>query len=168
MNWSTNRLLSLIGLLIFFCCNACKKIPGVSPPLSANLVARWQWVRTVTPTRTITPQTAGYGQELRFGNDGVNGDCILFYRNDTLQTKHLELKSFYQEGTDAEGNYTLLLQYGGGPTSGAHFIKYRFKKNEQNVVDEMQTSALLLNYSEQADTVRHFYQWRGHITGPLN
>jgi len=136
-------LLSFIFVVLVGC---EKSRCGCAPPLSSGLMGKWNWIKTVTPSGTITPQTAGYNRIFQYENEGYN--YIAFYKNDSLYLKLLESRNF---GDEDLGKLTILKQY------GSQYMKYYLNKNTGNGPLEMQTSELMNTYSEKADTVRHYY-----------
>ncbi|KAA9347782.1 hypothetical protein [Larkinella humicola] len=143
-----------IFLTLLFCLGvqACDKPGcGCAPPLSSELMGKWEWIKTVTPTQVITPQTMGNRRILQHENDG-NVDYVAFYQNDSLYLKLVRSRNFNQEDKDQR---TILENY------GTHQMKYFLIGRDYRVTREMQTSDLMKAYTEQADTVRHFYKYAG-------
>jgi hypothetical protein len=153
MNYSNSifRWYLLLNLTTFLLQGCPSKSPA-PVPIASRLVGRWEWTKTVTPTRTFTPELTGYREELNFANDG-NFDFVAFYRNDELKRKLVETRGAGQ--TDNKAN-TVLLKYGNDG-----YIKYYLKFSQDHVVEQIETSDLLPVYSEQADSVRHFYRYVG-------
>lgn len=130
---------------------ACEKPDcGCAPPLSSELMGQWQWVKTVTPTRVITPQSAGFKRLFEHENDGTTGDYIAFYRNDSLYYFDRPVRTFYQEDRRLQ---TVLAQY------GDRYLKYYLKTS--STPREMEMSELMPVYNEKADTIRHYYRYIG-------
>jgi hypothetical protein len=57
-------LLSLALCLLLLTCSTpdC----GCIPPIDSIQAGRWAWVKTVTPSRTLTPQQAGYTRSMSY------------------------------------------------------------------------------------------------------
>ena len=141
-------LISVFSLLL----QSCEKPDcGCAPPLSSELMGKWEWVKTVSPSRTITPQTVGYGRLFQHENDGSR-DYIAFYQNDSLYLQLVQSRTFYQED---KKKATVLEQY------GAQYLKYYLTRGSDNGAREMQTSELMKSYAEEADTIRHYYKFVG-------
>lgn len=142
-----------ISLLLVFCLlQACEKPGcGCAPPLASELMGKWEWVKTVTPSRTITPQTAQYTRILHHENDG-NADYVAFYQNDSLYLKLVQSRTFYEED---KKQLTVLEKY------GSQYLKYYLTRGSDHVAREIQTSELMKTYTEKADTIRHYYKFVG-------
>lgn len=148
-------VLIILGLMACLFLQACEK-PNltcgcVASPLSSQLMGKWEWVKTVTPSRTITPQIMKYSRIFQHENDGSR-DYIAFYRNDSLYLQLTQSRTFYQED---KKQFTVLEQY------GSQYLKYYLSGSTDYTSREMQTSELMAIYSEQADTVRHYYKYKG-------
>lgn len=142
--WRPVLLFSLVTL------QACPI--GSPPPIGGDLDGRWDLYKIVTPTRTMTPATLGYRQDMNLTGDGSSGYAV-FYRNDTLHSKFTRDRTF--EETDNRRNTVIDRYYNVG------YIKYYLKYNQQNVVTELETSEFLKQYTQQADSVRYFYKYAG-------
>lgn len=117
--------------------------------LSTSKTGTWEWVRTTTPTRTLTPQSVGYTKQLAVATD--NGkNYVGFYRNDTLQRRINETPTDTTHTFVDVDRQTVLIKYG-----GAGFIKYQVGNTEQ---DMLTISEVLNPYSLQADMVHSLYQ----------
>lgn len=114
-------------------------------------MGKWEWVKTVSPSRTITPLSEGYSRVLQHENDG-NRDYIAFYQADSLYLQLTQSRTFYQEDKE---RFTVLNQY------GSQYLKYYLTRSTGNTNREMQTSALMNTYTEKADTIRHYYRYIG-------
>ena len=106
---------------------------------------RWDWVRTVTPTRTITPASASYAEDLSIVND-----YTVFYRSDTLRIKVEQDRSVHVV-VDNQNN-TVLLRY-----RSFGYVKYFLRFNQNKTVENIEFGDPMAVYSEKADTVRHYY-----------
>lgn len=115
-------------------------------------MGKWEWVKTITPSDTITPETVGYEQTFQFDNDGKN-NFIAFYKNDSLTLRLVPVQSAYQE--DVQEN-SFIEQY------GSQFLKYYLKKGTYNwpTEHEMQTSEFLPS-RDATGTSRHHYRYLG-------
>lgn len=143
-----------IVLTLVFCSvlQACERPDcGCAPPLSSELMGKWEWIKTVSPSRTITPQSMKYSRVFHHENDGSR-DYIAFYQNDSLYLELTQSRTFYQED---KKQFTVLEQY------GSQYLKYYLTRGSDNVAREMQTSELMKMYSEKADTIRHYYKFVG-------
>lgn len=139
----------LILTLCVFATGCEHKLCGcIAPPLSSEAMGKWEWLKTVTPSQTITPESAGYSRTFEFENDG--SDYIAFYQNDSLYLRMVQSRDFYKEDRD---KHTFINQY------GSKFIKYYLSRNPPNEIREMQTSELLSSYENAVDTVRHHYRY---------
>jgi hypothetical protein len=110
-------------------------------------MGRWKWVRTETPSETLSPSTEGYEEDLTIGNNGSN-DYTVIYRADTLFFSSLIVRNVQE---DKKANTVLI------PYSSGGYIKYFLKFNENNIVTEIERSEIMKEYSESADTVRYVY-----------
>lgn len=138
--------ISLIFICLLFLCS-CEKSHPI--PLTSKLVGRWEWVRTETPSKTITPETEGYNEDLSFGNNG-DYDYVVIFREDTLW-----LPLFVSRSKDGEIDYkagTVLQAYRNG-----NYIKYFLKFDQNKIVQEIERTELMDEYSMSVDTIRHFY-----------
>ncbi|MEO6287250.1 MAG: hypothetical protein ABIN80_00020 [Dyadobacter sp.] len=120
----------------------------MAPPLSSELMGKWEWIKTVTPSQTITPESVGYSRTFQHENDG--SDYIAFYQNDSLYLRMVESRDFYKEDL---AQLSVIKQY------GSKFIKYYLSRNPGSDIREMQTSELLNSYENSVDTVRHYYRY---------
>ncbi len=149
------KTLTLSVIRIFLCVSfllvikGCFPPAGSKPPLAAELIGRWDWVRTVTPTRTITPASAGYAEDLSISNNG-NNDYAVFYRSDTLRIKVEQDRSVY-EVADNRNNTVLLRYWAFG------YVKYFLRFSQDKTVENIEFGDPMAVYSEKADTVRHYY-----------
>lgn len=155
------RLLIKIGLLSCMCLlllvGSCEVISFVDsgPPIHAELTGSWEWVRTESPSGTITPETEGYEEDISFGNNGEY-DYMVIYRNDTLWLPLFESRRKYVEA-DNKAN-TILIHY---RHEGS--IKYFLRFNQYKTLQEFERSELMEEYTESADTIRHIYVWKSSI-----
>ncbi len=142
------RLNYLFFLLISM--SGCHQDPTL--PLASYLGGRYEWTKTTTPTRTITPGTAGYHEDLTLYNDS-KGQYIAFFRADTLF--YLGDVSGTPTESDSKGSALLYAVRSSGNTA---YIKIYLSFNADNSVELISTSRVMTTYTGSADTVRSFYQ----------
>ncbi|MBE9464189.1 hypothetical protein ACFP1I_06655 [Dyadobacter subterraneus] len=140
------------ALLFLFCsvflasCND-NKCDCIAPPFETNLQGQWKWVKTTTPTKTITAEAAGINRTINFFNDG-RSDLVTFYQSDSLKSTLVRSR----EGASADKkNLIYLMKF--NPDG---YIKFYMKDYSL-----LETSELMKDYTEKADTIRHFYQYIG-------
>jgi hypothetical protein len=137
-------------LLLTFCTSiffSCKDtICGCAPPLITRLHGQWEWIKTETPSQTITPQQTENSQEMNFSNDSM-GYYVTYYHADSLLSKWLFGLSGHQEN---EKENTIIVRF--NPNG---YMKFILKG------DKMETSGFMNAYSSKSDTVRHYYQYKG-------
>lgn len=121
-------------------------------PLAAYLGGRYKWVKTTTPSKTITPTMVGYQEDLTLSSDS-KGQYLAYYRNDNLFLE-ADVKATPVE-SDGETN-SLLYDLG-----EKGFIKVYLSVNANNAVTSISTSTIVENYSPEADTVRAYYELTG-------
>ncbi|MCF2447632.1 hypothetical protein L0657_26995 [Dyadobacter sp. CY345] len=140
----------ILAALLLACENKVPNCGCVAPPLASTLMGKWEWIKTVTPTKTITPENAGYKRTFQYDNDG-SSNFIAFSQNDSVYLRFAPVRGSYKE--DLEEN-TITEQY------ESKFLKYYLKKGSYNwpAEHEMQTSELL-PFQNSADTIRHFYKY---------
>ncbi len=111
-------------------------------------IGTWEWVKTVTPSRTITPQSAGYSERMK-----VDGD-VDYFRDGKL------VKSLRRSGNDVRDNaaLTILFPFIDDSTNKNYQLKFYVHFNEQDGVDRIETSELMSVYSQAADTVKIYYR----------
>ena len=115
----------------------------------------WEWVQTTTPTRTITPQSIGYTQQVAVTSDNA-GAYIAFYRNDTLQRRENETSTDTAHTFVDDTRRTVTVKYG-----GAGFIKYTL------IVDNTTlTISEFLPNSYTPDTVKNVYKKANPVLYP--
>jgi hypothetical protein len=143
-------LFIILATILSACENGVPTCGCVAPPLGSTLMGKWEWVKTITPTKTITPENAGYKRTFQYDNDG-NSDFIAFYKNDSVYVRITPVRGSYKE--DLKQN-TIIQQY------GSQFLKYYLKKGPYNspTEQEMQTSELLPSQNA-VDTIRHYYRY---------
>lgn len=147
-------LLTFFTISLALCIQSCSRVCGcVSPPMSSELMGQWEWTRTETPSRTVTPQTAGYTQTLEYGNDQTN-NYLAIYRNDTLSMRLGLVRGSTQENTR---EFSVLEKY------ASLYPKSYLIRNSTHPNREIYTSELMENYSAKADTVRHYYKFKGYV-----
>lgn len=138
--------IALIGFSLLIL-NSCEIKDPI--PLSSKLIGRWEWVRTETPSKTITPETEGYKEDLSISNNG-DFDYAVIYREDTLWLSLIETRRIYEE-SDNKARSVLIPYRNGG------FIKYFLKFDQNKIVQEIERTELMDEYSKFADTIRHVY-----------
>ncbi|SFF31321.1 hypothetical protein [Spirosoma endophyticum] len=99
-------------------------------------MGKWEWIKTVTPSRTISPQTEGYNLTFQHENDG-RSDYIAYYKNDSLYRRLVQSRTFYQEN---RAQLTILEQY------ESQHLKYYLSRGSNYASREMQTSELMTLY----------------------
>lgn len=113
---------------------------------------RWEWLRTTTPTRVLTPQSVGYTKELEINSDD-QGAYIAFYRNDTLQRRINESSSDTAHTFVNASRSSVLIKYG-----GAGYINYVVVVGSDKATISLTVSELMNPYSAVADTVKSVYK----------
>ena len=115
--------------------------------LTGATIGTWEWEKTVTPTRTLTPQSVGYTKQLSVATD-IAGAYIAFYRNDTLQRRENETPTdtthTFVDGT----RRTVTVKY-----SGAGFIRYTIISG-----NTLLTISEFIPNSYSTDTVKSTYK----------
>ena len=141
-------LLKLItnGLIVIFSIStqACNRdfCDCVAPPISSTLMGEWEWVKTVTPSRTITPLQLGYPKSVKFLNDG-NEDYITFHESDSLTLTLVQNRNVVSE--DKRAQTVTMSFYPSG------IIKFNIAG------DQIEFGELMKEYSAKSDTIRHHY-----------
>lgn len=142
--------LLLISLSLSCLYQSCEK-RGVDLALTSGTKGVWEWVRTTTPTRTLTPQSLGYTKQMAVLSDNASIPYVAFYRNDTLQHRLNETSRDTNHTFIDTERSTVLIQYG-----GAGFLKYYIATNTNG--ETLTISELLNPYTSLADTVRSVYK----------
>jgi hypothetical protein len=133
-----------------FCLWGCPSHKNEVYTLAASIRGTWEWVKTTSPTRTTTPQTLGYSQQLSIGTDET-GNVVAFFKNDLIQRRLYETKTDTNHVFVDEVRQTVLIQYG---KSG--YIKYLIVNGQNSTT--LTVSEVLNPYTLQADTIQHVYQ----------
>lgn len=115
--------------------------------LTGATKGRWEWVQSVTPTRTITPQSLGFTRQLAVSTD-KDGAYVAFYRNDTLQRRQNETRTDTSHTFVDEVRQTVLIKYG-----AAGFLKYTIVPGSNTI-----TVSDFLPNSYSSDTVKNVYK----------
>lgn len=138
--------LTVIFLISFQACNndycSC-----VAPPISSTLMGEWEWIKTVTPSRTITPLQSGYAKSVKFLNDG-SVNYITFHQADSLTLTLVQNRNVVSEDKEAK---TVTMDFG---LDGV--IKFNLSG------DQVEFGDLMKVYSAKSDTVRHHYKRKVH------
>ena len=142
-------------MLLFF--SSCKDndVPcGCAPPFSSNIVGKWEWVKTITPTdEVITPQTAEYAKSLSYGNsEKVNGN-YLYIAEDGKKPVVLPERIFTGkiDPSDASAGWLTMQFY-------SKYIQLLLIKNTDNSYQEMIATDLIDDYSKGFGETRHYYK----------
>ncbi|GLU52163.1 hypothetical protein Dfri01_16240 [Dyadobacter frigoris] len=119
----------------------------MAPPFETRLQGQWKWFKTTTPTKTITEGENAKSKTINFFNN-QSSDLVTFYTGDSLTSTMVQSRT----GAIAdEKNLIFLMKF-----NPEGFVKYYLKGGQI-----LETSELMKDYSEKADTVRHFYQFVG-------
>lgn len=118
--------------------------------LTGSTKGIWEWERTTTPSRVVTPQSVGYTKQLAVLSDD-QGAYIAFYRNDSLQRRANETSRDTSHTIVDDKRKTVLIKYG-----GAGYIMYRVGQTGKSTV--LTVSEFLNPYTPQADTVHSTYR----------
>lgn len=145
-----SRITWFLCLLLLTGCSGKDEIRPQPQPFAANLVGRWKWVKTVTPTTVITPETSGYNQEFDYSNDGKN--YLAFYKNDVLQDK------LYQDDSYGQTDPSKGLLIG---KFGSKFIEIILEKSVDNTYSNLTTSDLVESDKQDFGSNRHYYIYIG-------
>jgi len=114
------------------------------------LSGKWKWVKTTTPTRTLTPGSEGYTKTL---------DLTMDYRanvisiNDSLEKEIFYIATLEEEVVDGVLKSRLVQYY------NQIYIKYYFKPEHHNGRPVIELSEMMKSYDPAADTVRHHYEF---------
>lgn len=83
--------ITVIILTVFF--SSCERSCGCDPTpnsISGYLPGKWQWIKTITPAKTILAKDAVYTRTMEYSYDQALGaQKIVFYKNDSLETNFL-------------------------------------------------------------------------------
>ncbi len=132
-------LLSVLLCLLLLTCST----PDCGCVNPTNIDGHWEWVKTVTPSQTLTPQQVGYTRTLDH-NTRTSQNMVEYYRNDTL---YLRLKP-----TAYKFDALTVLE-----TYDKVQIKYVLT-NLTTGSGDLQASEPVTPYTERADTLHHFYK----------
>ena len=153
----TSHSLLVLMLLLSSGCkdNDC----GCVPPFSSNLMGKWEWVKTITPSgEVLTPETFGYTKSFSFGNSAkINGN-YLYIAEDGKDPIVLSEHTFKGQNGFSEG--WLLMQF------GAKHGKFFLVKNSQNTYPELIATDLVDDYSKGFGEARHYYKRAGVADKP--
>lgn len=151
--------LSLVMLMLLFL-SSCKDDDikcGCAPPFSSNLIGKWEWVKTITPSgEVITPQTVGHGKSLSYGNSAkVNGNYL--YTTKDGETPIVLPERVFTDPIAQSGasEQWLTMQF------GSKYIKLLLVKNSDNSYQEMIATDLIEDYSKGFGDTRHHYKRAG-------
>lgn len=118
----------------------------------------WQWDSTTTPTYTLTPKIAGYSQQIQV----YLGQSIQFYRNDTLVVRLAEALDDPKHLIQLSDT-SIVVKYH-QPESGYVWgspVYVRYTILATNRAESLVISDSMASYSEQADSVHHYYRMVG-------
>jgi hypothetical protein len=118
--------------------------------LSGGTRGTWEWIKTISPSQTITPQTRGYSQQLSIGTD-QKGNVVAFFRNDSIQRLLYESQADLDHISADINKQSLIIQYG-----QAGSIRYIVPNGQSSTT--LFVSEVLNPYTTQADTIQHLYQ----------
>jgi hypothetical protein len=143
----------LFGGIVTITCllQACPGDKQLLYSIPGGTKGAWEWVRTTTPTRVLTPQSVGYTKQLSVATDN-QGAYIAFYRNDTLQKRVNETNTNTPHTFVDQSKNSVSIGYG---EDG--FVNYELvpvSNNSHNLI----ISDLLKPYSASADTVKSEYK----------
>ena len=115
----------------------------------------WEWEYSLYKNAKITPQSLGYTQQLKYGNDTKISDFLAFYKDEKLVEQTKKLGADKKNKTTAEFN----LANGKSIRMCIHFLG---KKVDAGWTLET-TNLYVGKYSSSKDTIRHFYRMRSDI-----
>lgn len=142
---------NIVIVLVLACMlQACPSHRGEVLAIASATSGTWEWVKTTTPSRVLTPQTEGYTKQLALLSDD-KGAYVGFYKNDTLQLRLNETPTDTTHTFVDPTRKTVLVKYG-----GAGFIKYYIIDTGNS--STIASSEVLNPYSDQADTIRNYYE----------
>jgi hypothetical protein len=147
-------IISIIFLLLIAILFSCGRSCGCYPdPKSvySDMYGKWEWIKTTTPTRTIWAKNAAHKKAMNFLNDpDVQATKISFFKNDSLETTFLISKVL----EDSWETKSVLLKY-----NYAAQLKIFQLPEITNQHNDIEISEIMPQYSAEADTVRHRYQY---------
>lgn len=94
----------------------------------------------------ITPGQTGTSKDVYFSHDSI-GFYANYYEGDSLLSKLIFSQNGHQEN---EKQNSVIVRF-----NPKGYIKFTLNGNS------METSAFMPEYSVQADTIRHFYEYKG-------
>ncbi len=142
----SSGMLSLVCVaLVLQGCPAHKDVEFYA--LTGAVSGHFEWVQSITPTRTLTPQSVGFTRQLAVGTD-KDGAYVAFYRNDTLQRRQNETRTDTSHTFVDEVRQTVLIKYG-----AAGFLKYTIVPGSNMI-----TVSDFLPNSYSSDTVKNVYK----------
>ncbi len=144
--------ITVIILTVFF--SSCERSCGCDPTpnsISGYLPGKWQWIKTITPAKTILAKDAVYTRTMEYSYDQALGaQKIVFYKNDSLETNFLISKVL----DDNWETKSVLLKYNGDSQ-----LKIFGHPTDSTYNDiDLEVSEIMPDYSPKADTIRHIYQ----------
>ncbi|QHW00261.1 hypothetical protein [Spirosoma endbachense] len=119
-----------------------------------NRIGSWQWVKTVTPTRTLTPQLTGHTQTLRTSR--FDADTLTFYQDQQVNCRLNPDQSTNLTNVIDLRSKTMLTSYLDSTQLHRYYIKFFFEATQKATT--MQTSAPLVYLNPDYDTVRIYYR----------
>jgi hypothetical protein len=119
-----------------------------------NRIGRWQWVKTVTPTRTLTPQLTGHTQSL--STSQFDADTLTFYQDQQVNCRLNPDQSTNLTNVIDLRSKTMLRSYLDSTQLHRYYIKFFFDAAQDATT--MQTSAPLVYLNPEYDTIRIYYQ----------
>ena len=150
-----------IGLYILLSIVTGCRYKGLpSNTLYSTTLGYWEWVSTTTPSKIITPQTAGYTKQMRqwvYSNVRGSRDItyLNLYKNDTLQRRYSQTD--VSNIADDVRN-TIIIKY---DTIG--YLKWYITPNSTYI----QISEFRDPYSLAADTIRNLYKYNPDLKATL-
>ena len=139
-------ILLFSGLILS--CGRCGCEPGPEPDV---LSGKWKWIKTTTPTRTLSPDSEGYTRTLDL-QTGYGANVISI--NDTLQSEIFFIKILQEDVVDGVLKSRLIQYY------NQIYIKYYFKPQHHNGRPDIEVSEMMFkDYDPAADTIRHHYEF---------
>jgi hypothetical protein len=137
-------------VLLSFLLSGCPSNKTKLYTITGGTKGTWEWIKTTSPTRTSTPQSKGYSQQLSIGTDQM-GNVVTFFRNDSVQRQLYETHTSIDHMSGDIDKQSVIIQYG---QSGS--IKYIVPNGENSIT--LFVSEVLNPYTVQADTIQHLYQ----------
>ena len=145
-----------ITIAIYALLTGCKKevLDCCATPIASIGNEKWEWVKTVTPSRTDTPASTGVFKEINlFVKDSKS--YMTYYENDKLVNKYVIDNDFYVEDKVA---YWFANRF-----DKKQYVKFYLFKGNYNYVDRFELTAFSDTYPLKVDTVRHTYQRVGQL-----